>query len=73
MAGPTHSKSAPFWLKQRHDEFEVVQSATMPTMETEPGQRQHRVSGPFATREAAESRKAEKYNRTLKAMRERNQ
>jgi hypothetical protein len=67
VAGQTKQIGHPWWVTIRHDEFAVVQAATMPQMENNPGQRRGRVIGPFATRDVAQKMSDARYSRTLKA------
>jgi hypothetical protein len=68
----TKTTGGAWWIKQRHDNFEVVQSTAQPAMETQKGERQHAIRGPFKTKEEAEELKDKLYSKTLKAISERN-
>ena len=61
----TH-RSEKWWVKQRHHDFEVVQSTGRPEHKTAPKERIGRVHGPFSSKEEAEAHVSKRYARTLK-------
>ena len=57
-------------IVQQHDNFEIVQAAERPLTTIEKGQRMKHVWGSFATKEEADAKSEEIYDRTLRGSHE---